>query len=136
MPRITDPKLDVKFRALAAVPDVTDSESNGNRWHLSPQRDQFRAIMLLVAGRTLASLVERNSVRLLDDTFIGEGNLDRLRALASHPDVVYVEAPRPASEELVDSVTATKADRNWRVMPNPRTGQNVVIGVVDEGFDF
>lgn len=55
--------------------------------------------------------------------------------LAARPEVVYVEAPRPADVDLVDSVAVTKADQNW-VKPTPFTGKDIIIGIVDFGLDF
>src|SRR5262249_5759207 len=77
----------------------------------------------------------RRVVQLLDDTYIIGAEFSALSALAARPEVVYVEAPRPADVDLVDSVAATKADQNW-VKPTPYTGKDIIIGIVDFGLDF
>jgi YD repeat-containing protein len=138
MPAVTDPAtLDPRFRALEAVPDpppglIEGTSAQDAASHLHPLVKNYRAIVLLAPGAERPpDLPVTNVVQLLDDTFIAEANLDGLRALAMRREVVYVEAPRPADVDLVDSVAATSADRNW---PAPRslTGK----GVVDDGLDF
>lgn len=65
--------------------------------------------------------------------------LDKLKALAALPQVVFIEASRPATARLNEAVTAVKADTlrsgtapNW----TGATGKGVIVGVVDDGLDF
>jgi subtilisin family serine protease len=137
MPRIPDPaNLDIRFRAVEAVPDPIGSESDtGAVSHLHPLGKFHRAIVLLAPGAPLPFEFS-NVVRLLDDTFIVEAELNMLNELARRREVVYIEAPRPADIDLDDSVAATKADQNWAPARGSLTGKGVIVGVVDRGLDF
>ena len=114
MPKIPDPaNLDIRFRAVEAVPEPTDPELDKSVVNdLHPLGKFHRAIVLLAPGAPLPFEL-RNVVRLLDDTFIVEAELNLLSELARRREVVYIEAPRPADIDLDDSVAATKADQNW-----------------------
>ena len=140
MPRNTDPKLDPRFRALDAVPDVTLPEFTDRPYgppstDLRPIGRFFSALVLLAPGSPLPVVPLRRAVALLGDTYIVEAELGALSILAASPEVVYVEAPRPADIDLVDSVAATKADQNWG-RSTPLTGRGVIVGIVDDWLDF
>jgi hypothetical protein len=130
-------KLDPRFRALEAVPDPKDFPTHGGAESTDVSGAGYRAFVLLAPGASLpvAALIGP-AVRLLDDTYLVRATIDTLRSIALSPDVVYVKAPRPADIDLVDSVAATKADTNWAAARGSLTGKNVIVGVVDYGFDF
>lgn len=64
----------------------------------------------------------------------GEVNLADLEILASHPQVVYVQASRPVYPALDRSVPETGAPALWSATP-PATGHGVIVGIVDTGID-
>jgi hypothetical protein len=148
MTEVIQPKLDPRFRAVKAVPDPTPQKlSSGpgktGRDHLHPIGKFFRAVVLLAPGVQLTDITLRlptltlkNEVQLLSDTFIIEAELDDLNTLARQPDVVYVEAPRPAGIDLAGSVAATRANLLWQHPHGPLTGNGVIIGIVDFNLDF
>jgi len=122
-------KLDPRFRALEAIPD---RDPFGGP---PVQAPIYRAIVLLAPGARRGIRGGPNAVDLLDDTFIAEGKLDDLRLLAAQPDVLYIEAPRTAVPDLIDSVAAINAHAN----PGPAgmlTGRKVIVGIIDDGLDF
>ncbi len=138
MGKTSDSKLDPRFRALEAAPDPeTGFTISGGAGGENVSGPGYRAFVLVAPGASLPSAAwTRPPVRLLDDTFLVQAAIDTLRSIALSPDVVYVEAPRPADIDLVDSVAATKADLNWAAAKGSLTGKEVIIGVVDYGFDF
>ncbi|MBL8229260.1 MAG: S8 family peptidase [Bryobacterales bacterium] len=63
--------------------------------------------------------------------------LDRMEELGSREEVVFVEAGRPMSPSLDDSVPETKANLvRTSGPPLGQTGRGVVVGIIDFGLDY
>ena len=131
MAQTSNPKLDPRFRALAAIPDVPFTEGLSPALaHLHPTGSFFPAIVLLAAGSQLPTMSYRRVVEILNDTYIVEAELGVLQDLAENPGILYVEAPRPADMDLTHSVPVTGAHHNW-ARPLALTGRGILVGIVD-----
>jgi subtilisin family serine protease len=100
---------------------------------LYPRGNVFRAFVWLKPGARLEDFGRVEP--LADDVVVIEAAFDRLRNLAEHPHVRYIEAPRPIDIDLEHSVGATKADM---LLPKVAgvtglDGSDVVVGIVDAG---
>ena len=71
---------------------------------------RHEAFVLLQPGRNLPEIVTA-AFRCNETTYLVEEEVDKLRSLAAHPAVVYVEAPRPMGEDVDRSVP--KPGRIW-----------------------
>lgn len=70
---------------------------------------------------------------------VGKIALDKLEALAEHPNVVLIEKPLPPSVGLDHSIPDIKANQVWSRSGDTfsgNTGKDVIIGVIDTGIDF
>ena len=70
---------------------------------------------------------------------VGRISVERLEALAEHPNVVLIEKPEPPSIGLDKSIPDIRANLVWSRSGDTwsgKTGKNVIIGVIDTGIDF
>ena len=70
---------------------------------------------------------------------VGKIAVNRLEALAEHPNVVLLEKPLPPSVGLDHSIPDIKANQVWSRSGDTwsgNTGKDVIIGVIDTGIDF
>jgi subtilisin family serine protease len=70
---------------------------------------------------------------------IGEIDVDRIEALAAHPNVVRIEKPEPPRLALDDSIPDIKANQVWSRSGHDFTGftgNGVIVGVVDTGIEY
>ncbi len=70
---------------------------------------------------------------------VGRIALDRLEALAAHPNVILIEKPAPPAIGLDKSIPDIRANQVWSRSGDTfsgRTGKNVVVGIVDTGIDY
>lgn len=70
---------------------------------------------------------------------VGKIALDKLEALAEHPNVVLIEKPSPPSVGLDHSIPDIRANQVWNRSGDTwsgNTGKDVIIGIIDTGIDF
>jgi subtilisin family serine protease len=70
---------------------------------------------------------------------IGEIAVDRIPALAAHPNVVRIDKPQPPSLRLDDSIPDIRANEVWSRSGDDFTGfsgNGVIVGVVDTGIEY
>jgi subtilisin family serine protease len=73
------------------------------------------------------------------DIIAGHVSLDVLERIATHPNVISIEASRPMKDELdvsLDDIGVTELRAVLDASKIPCRGRGVVIGVIDSGFDL
>jgi hypothetical protein len=100
--KFSDSKLDPRFRAVEAAPDPELDLSTSGGAGGSFVSGWLSCLCSPGAGDDIAPASWNGQpVRMLDDTYLVQTTIDVLRSIAHSPDVVYVEAPRPADIDLV-----------------------------------
>jgi subtilisin family serine protease len=133
-----------KFRPAAAPQTVLVTAGGGEPSYAEPE--EVPPIRVLVqfnsseVPRRLFKVVEESKWhRVATGIYTVECPVDRLEQVAGDPDVRFIEGGRPMSPTLDTSVPETKADRLQKggvLTPGALRGNSVVIGVIDEGFDY
>lgn len=136
----------------AGADDGRDKMSPMVRRAAVEHRQAARRVPTAGDGRTICAFVRAdtaeaegllgaNGCRIYDrrgDILIAEIPLDRLSALAASPSVSRIEASSPCRLTMDTTVTIVRAAEvhAGNGLPQAYTGQGVVVGVMDVGFDL
>ena len=138
--------------ATKAAIEVIQKDLNSNRNFLSQKTIDFYPIYKVNGEQQIAVLCKVNS-EFNKENAIQEGlevgtiigsvatmriPLYKLQSNFSFPGIEYLEVAGKVGPELDEALKDTRADlvHKGENLPQPYTGKNVIIGVVDWGFDY
>jgi subtilisin family serine protease len=132
-------RLDSYLRLLIkdSAPEISPLDPFMNVEHVNWEPAPVKVGVLLKFTGDLVTIEEAGfePTSVIDDIAAGYIPLDRVEQIGALENVVLIEATRPLSDELDESIVEIEADHLHAALP-PCRGAGVIIGIIDSGINY